>query len=126
MSLLIGLVIGAAAGFAAAEWRRKRRDLDREVLFAFAAHELASPTTGILLALRNLVGGLFGEVPADQRRWLEVSLDQVAWLGGLAADVGDLAHLELGGRLKVMHGEFDPKPVVDRVVGDVRRLAERW
>jgi signal transduction histidine kinase len=124
--LLVGLVVGAAVGAAAVEWIRRSRDRRREALFAFAAHELASPTTGVQLALRNLIQGLFGDVSAEQKKWLEVAHDQTAWLGGLAGDVGDLSHLELGRRLRTSPASYDLSGAASRAVQDAGRLAQRW
>jgi signal transduction histidine kinase len=123
---LTGLLLGAAAGAAAVEWSRRSRDRRREALFAFAAHELASPTTGVQLALKNLIQGLFGEVPPEQKKWLEVAHDQTAWLGGLAGDVGDLSHLELGRHLRTSPASYDLSAAAAKAVEDAARLARRW
>jgi two-component system, NtrC family, sensor histidine kinase KinB len=126
IGFLVGMAVGACAGAAAVEWRRRKLDREREAVFAFAAHELASPTTGVQLTIRNLLQGLFGEVSADQRRWLEVSQDQIVWLAGVAADLGDLAHIEFGRRLRVTSDSFDPMAETVRAVESWKKLAERW
>jgi signal transduction histidine kinase len=85
---------GLTAGFAA--WRlTEARAAQYGRLFSFAMHEINTPVTAVNMTIINLLTGVFGEVPPDQVKWLEMTRDQVGRLNGLVGEMRDLVHMEL-------------------------------
>ncbi len=85
---------GLAAGFAA--WRlTEERAAQYGRLFSFAMHEINTPVTAVNMTIINLLTGVFGDVPPEQLKWIEMTRDQVGRLNGLVGEIRDLVHMEL-------------------------------
>lgn len=100
MPLAAAFLAGAALG-GAAVWRRSRAARARDArLLSFALHELNTPATAVNMTLINLLSGVFGEVPPDQQKWLEMARDQMGRMNGLIGEVRDFLHMEFHRDLK--------------------------
>ena len=119
-AFLAGAVLGAAAGAGLAAWACARARLRRGRLFSFALHEVNTPATAVNMTVINLLTGVFGEVPADQLRWLEMARDQLGRLCGLTGDLRDLTHLELQGKLRLHLRPADPAELVEEALSPLR------
>ena len=119
-AFLAGLLLGAALGAGGAVWvgRRRRQALGR--FLAFAGHELNSPLTAVMMTGANLIGGVFGSEPEQQKPWLELLHEQVARLAGLVGELRDFVHLEFGGDLAVYVEDQPVREVVDAAVRSIR------
>jgi len=124
MMLLAAVLVGAAAGAALAAWFLTRAAAERERrtgrLLSFAMHELNTPATALNMTVINLLTGVFGDVPADQRRWLELTREQVARLNALIGELRDLVHLEIHDDLRPRAAATDAADVVDEAVAGLR------
>lgn len=117
-AFLAGLALGAAAA-ALAAWVLLRRRLERlGRLFSFAAHELNTPITAVNMTVINLLSGVFGEVPKEQLRWVEMMSEQINRLNGLVGELRDVLHILLSKSLPLSIEETD-------VGGIVRDCLER-
>ena len=100
-AFLLGAAAGAlAAALAATVILRERLRLYGRLL-SFCLHELNTPLTAVSMTVVNLLSGVFGEIPQEQFKWIEMSHDQASRLGALLCEVRDLVHLELGQDLRV-------------------------
>lgn len=124
MLVAAAFVAGAALGALAAwAWESRERALALRRygrLLSFANHELNTPATAVNMTVINLLSGVFGEVPPDQERWLEMTRDQVGRLNALVGELRDLVHLELLRDLKPMLAEAEPAEVVEDAVAGLR------
>jgi two-component system, sensor histidine kinase ChiS len=95
IGFLVGLAIGAGLGLAWG-WRalRKREELVGSLL-AFAVHEVNTPVTAINMTVLNFINGVFGDVPPDQRRWIDMMRTQTSRLSGICGELRDMIHFEL-------------------------------
>ncbi|MDE2490414.1 MAG: HAMP domain-containing histidine kinase [Elusimicrobia bacterium] len=116
---------GAAVGGLLAALAVRRWDAGREArqarLFSFAMHEINTPVTAVNMTVINLLGGIFGEVPADQLKWLEMTRDQVGRLGAIVGELRDLVHLEMHRDLKAHLLDADPAELVEEALSSLRR-----
>lgn len=116
-----GLAAGAAAaGLAAWGWLRLRRALYGR-LFSFALHELNTPVTAVNMTVMNLLEGVFGELPAAQRPWVEMMREQVARLNALVGEIRDLVHLELHKELRLQLTDCAPGELVEEALAALRQ-----
>jgi signal transduction histidine kinase len=94
-AFLAGAVLGGlAAGYAA--WRlTEERAAQYGRLFSFAMHEINTPVTAVNMTIINLLSGVFGDVPPEQLKWIEMTRDQVGRLNALVGEIRDLVHMEL-------------------------------
>ena len=114
---LLGALITAfaARGFVAERTQRYGR------LFSFAMHELNTPVTAVNMTIINLLSGVFGDVPPDQLKWIELTRDQVGRMNGLVGEIRDLVHMELHRELHLNIGEASPKEIADEALTSLRR-----
>ncbi|OGR95702.1 MAG: hypothetical protein A2V88_16190 [Elusimicrobia bacterium RBG_16_66_12] len=100
-AFLLGTAFGAGLSAAAALFilRGHLRTCGR--MLSFSLHELSTPITAINMTLVNLLSGAFGEIAPEQRKWIEMSQDQVARMSALLFEIRDFVHLELGRDLRV-------------------------
>lgn len=115
-----GAVLGAVVAYAVRDGAARRRERVAGRLLSFANHELNTPATAVNMTVINLLSGVFGEVPADQRRWLEMTRDQVGRLNALIGELRDLVHLELLRDLRPMLDEADPAEIVSDACASLR------
>ena len=111
---------GAVAGFAA--WRlTERRAARYGRLFSFAMHEINTPVTAVNMTVINLLSGVFGEVPAEQVKWIEMTRDQVGRLNALVGEIRDLVHMELHRELRSGLTEVDANELIEEALVTMRR-----
>lgn len=122
---LAGAAAGAAvAGFAArAACRRKAELFGR--LFSFATHELNTPLTAVNMTVLNLLSGVFGELPAPLKPWVEMTREQVGRLNGLVGEVRDFVHLELHQDLRVSVVVLPVAEILDEALVSITRGMEQ-
>lgn len=121
MMFLCGLILGAAAagvGFAIRE-RRRRKLLGR--FFSHAAHEINTPITAVNITVLNLLSGVFGEVPPDQVKWVELMREQLGRLNGMVGDLRDFIHLVLSRDLMVRPGAASAAEIITEAVSLTKR-----
>ncbi|MDX6770270.1 MAG: HAMP domain-containing sensor histidine kinase [Elusimicrobiota bacterium] len=116
-----GLLLGAAGAALAARAVLRRRAALYGRLFSFAMHELNTPVTAVNMTVMNLLEGVFGELPAAQRPWVEMTREQVGRLNALVGEIRDLVHMELHKEMRLTVAEAAPKEVVEEAVGALRR-----
>jgi len=111
---------GAVAGFAA--WRlTEERAARYGRLFSFAMHEINTPVTAVNMTVINLLSGVFGEVPAEQVKWIEMTRDQVARLNALVGEIRDLVHMELHRELRSGVEDCDARELLEEALVGMRR-----
>lgn len=93
--MIVGLLVGAAAGFAAATWLAHRRKLRLAKLLSFAAHEINSPLSSLKLTSAGFLQDLYGPISDQHRPWLSMIREQTARCEALVGDLRDFIHLEL-------------------------------
>jgi signal transduction histidine kinase len=120
-AFLAGATLGAFAYWAYARRDEVRRDRRYGRLLSFANHELNTPATAVNMTIINLLSGVFGEVPADQQKWLELTRDQVGRLNALVGELRDLTHMELLRDLKPVLSPAAPSETVDDALAGLRR-----
>lgn len=121
--LVLGLVLGALLGAAAATWVHYRRIKTLGRFFSFAAHEINSPITAVNMTILNFSSGVFGQIPDDQMKWIELMREQVGRLNGMVGELRDLIHMELYRDL-YLHGEdLSLKETVETTLRQFRRGA---
>ncbi|MFI5347310.1 MAG: sensor histidine kinase [Elusimicrobiota bacterium] len=116
-----GALLGALAVALAARRVVAERTQRYGRLFSFAMHELNTPVTAVNMTVINLLSGVFGDVPADQLKWLELTRDQVGRMNGLVGEIRDLVHMELHRELHLNVGEASPKEIADEALTSLRR-----
>ena len=115
-----GLVAGVAA------WRlTEERAARYGRLFSFALHEINTPVTAVNMTILNLLSGLFGEIPAEQVKWLEMTRDQVGRLNALVGEIRDLVHMELHRELRSTPTIADPRALIEEALTILRRGFEQ-
>lgn len=116
---------GAAAGGAvagAAAWRlTEERAARYGRLFSFAMHEINTPVTAVNMTVINLLSGVFGEVPAEQVKWIEMTRDQIGRLNALVGEIRDLVHMELHRELRSALTAVDVKELIEESIVTMRR-----
>ncbi len=120
-AFLAGAALGALAAWAYFRGDAARRDRRYGRLLSFANHELNTPATAVNMTIINLLTGVFGDVPADQQKWLELTRDQVGRLNALVGELRDLVHLELLRDLKPVLSPAAPSEIVDDALAGMRR-----
>lgn len=95
LAFLAGLAVGTAASTAIA-WVVLRRRLEKlGRFFSFVAHELNTPITAVNMTVINLLSGVFGDIPKEQLRWVEMMGEQVGRLNGMVGELRDVIHIQL-------------------------------
>ncbi|HAZ09371.1 MAG TPA: hypothetical protein DCZ01_12830 [Elusimicrobia bacterium] len=124
-AFILGAVLGGAvaAALAAAVLRARAALYGR--LFSFALHEISTPVTAVNMTVLNFLSGVFGPVPDDQVKWVEMNRDQMARLSALVGELRDLIHLELKRDLKPTFLPADPEEVLNNAVSNLSRGFEQ-
>jgi signal transduction histidine kinase len=111
---------GFVAGFAA--WRlTEARAAQYGRLFSFAMHEINTPVTAVNMTVINLLSGVFGDVPAEQVKWIEMTRDQVGRLNALVGEIRDLVHMELHRELRGGLTAVEPGELIEEALITMRR-----
>jgi signal transduction histidine kinase len=125
MATPAAFVAGALAGAAAAAFAARRIYTARAQrygrLFSFAMHELNTPVTAVNMTIINLLSGVFGEVPPDQLKWLEMTRDQVGRMNALVGEIRDLVHMELHREMHLNMEGGAPSAIVEDALTALRR-----
>jgi signal transduction histidine kinase len=116
-----GLLLGGAAAGAAAWLLLRSRSALYGRLFSFAMHELNTPVTAVNMTVMNLLEGVFGELPAAQRPWVEMTREQVGRLNALVGEIRDLVHMELHKEIRLNVVDASPKDLVEEAVAALRQ-----
>jgi signal transduction histidine kinase len=115
-----GLVAGIAA------WRLTQERAARYGrLFSFAMHEINTPVTAVNMTIINLLSGVFGDVPAEQLKWIEMTRDQIGRLNGLVGEIRDLVHMELHREFRSSLTAIPPKELIEDALVTLRRGFEQ-
>jgi two-component system phosphate regulon sensor histidine kinase PhoR len=120
-AFVAGALAGAVlAGFAA--WRLTSSRAQRYGrLFSFAMHEVNTPVTAVNMTIINLLSGVFGDVPPEQVKWIEMTRDQVGRLNALVGEIRDLVHLELHRDLRSQMDAALPSEIAEEALLTTRR-----
>jgi signal transduction histidine kinase len=125
MSSAAAFCAGAAAGgliAGVAAWRLTEEHAARYGrLFSFAMHEINTPVTAVNMTIINLLSGVFGDVPVEQVKWLEMTRDQLGRLNALVGEIRDLVHMELHRELRSSLTSALPKDIVEEALTGMRR-----
>lgn len=116
-----GLLLGGAGAVLAARAVLRRRAALYGRLFSFALHELNTPVTAVNMTVMNLLEGVFGELPAAQRPWVEMAREQIGRLNSLVGETRDLVHMELHKEIRLNVVETSPRELVEEAVAALRR-----
>ncbi|MFA6316095.1 MAG: HAMP domain-containing sensor histidine kinase [Elusimicrobiota bacterium] len=113
---LSGLLLGAAAASAAAFflWHRALDRLGR--LISFAGHEINTPLTAVNMTALNFLSGIFGDIPADQTKWMQLMRSQSSRMGSIVGELRDLIHHVMRRDLVVYVEPSSVPEAVDAVV----------
>ncbi|MDD5657594.1 MAG: HAMP domain-containing sensor histidine kinase [Elusimicrobia bacterium] len=120
-AFLGGVLLGAGGSAAGAWWLWRRRNARLGRFFSHAAHEINTPITAINITVMNLLSGVFGEVPPEQVKWVDMMREQVARLGGMVGELRDLIHLVLSRDLNIQVENAPVSELVAAAVACVRR-----
>ncbi|MDD5627549.1 MAG: HAMP domain-containing sensor histidine kinase, partial [Elusimicrobia bacterium] len=123
LAFLAGLVLGAALWAAAQRSWERRRSLRLGRFFSHAAHEINTPITAINITTLNFISGVFGPMPPDQVKWMEMMREQLGRLNGMVGELRDLIHLELCRDLALQSDSVVPADLVEEALAAVRRGA---
>ena len=120
-AFLLGMAFGASlAAVVAGSLLRRRLRMYRRML-SFTLHELGTPVTAIKMTLVNLLGGVFGEVSAEHRKWIEMSHDQVARLSALIEETRDFIHMELSRDMRADVAVVPAREILEDALAEHRR-----
>lgn len=125
MTLAAAFIAGALAGALAAGYAARRLIAERTQrygrLFSFAMHELNTPVTAVNMTVINLLSGVFGELPPDQLKWIEMTRDQVGRMNALVGEIRDLVHMELHREMHLNLSGGAPAEIVEEALASSRR-----
>lgn len=125
MTLAAAFIAGALAGALAAGCAARRLIAERTQrygrLFSFAMHELNTPVTAVNMTIINLLSGVFGELPPDQLKWIELTRDQVGRMNALVGEIRDLVHMEMHRDMHLNMGAGAPAEIVEEALASSRR-----
>lgn len=117
----VGIAITGAISFYVS---RKRRHKISKFL-AFAGHEMNTPATALRLTTLNFLEGVFGDLPSEQKSWLEVLNEQVGRLASLIGELRDFVHMEMGDDLSLRIQPSNVRDIVDEARLSIRRGLEQ-
>jgi len=120
-----GAALGGASAAVVAEWRDRRRGAELGRMLSFAAHELNTPVTAVNMTVMNLLAGVFGELSAGHRPWLEMTREQVTRLAAVLGELRDFTHLTLKGDFRPSLEVVRPEALLEQAAGSVRRGFEQ-
>ncbi|MCX5793938.1 MAG: HAMP domain-containing sensor histidine kinase [Elusimicrobia bacterium] len=123
LAFLGGLFMGAAAVAAGVYFWDSARRLRLGRFFSHAAHEINTPITAINITTLNFISGVFGSMPPDQVKWMEMMREQVGRLNGMVGELRDLIHLMLCRDLALQNESVVPADLVEEALAAVRRGA---
>lgn len=113
----MGAAITAVIGW----WKLRQRTKMLGRFFSFAAHELNTPITAVNMTIINLLSGVFGEVPQEQVRWVEMMREQVVRLNGMVGEMRDLIHMQIHGDLRLAVEDAEVAELMQEAAGNVKR-----
>lgn len=115
-AFLGGLAVGAAlcglGGWLL--WRRELARLGR--LLSFAGHEINTPLTAVSMTALNFLSGIFGEIPPEQAKWLQMLRAQSSRMGSIVGELRDLIHHHMRRDLVIFVEEVSVPETVDAVL----------
>jgi signal transduction histidine kinase len=103
------------ASMQAAKEAAEEADRAKTNLLSMASHDLRTPLTTIQGYLEAVLNGSLGDVPDEQREFLEVAHRNTQYLGQLVRDLLDLARIEAG-RLPLQRRAIDISMALDEVL----------
>ncbi len=118
---LLGAVLAAIVG--ALAHRRTRHKISR--FLAFAGHEMNTPATALRLTTLNFLEGIFGDLTADQKSWLEIMNEQTGRLSFLVGELRDFVHLEMGDDLSLRLQPSKVHEIVSEAILSIKRGLEQ-
>jgi signal transduction histidine kinase len=125
MTAAAAFCAGALLGALAVAFSARRMVAERTQrygrLFSFAMHELNTPVTAVNMTIINLLSGVFGDVPPDQLKWIELTRDQVGRMNGLVGEIRDLVHMELHRELHLNVDAAVPAEIAEEALTSLRR-----
>ncbi|MBI5883083.1 MAG: HAMP domain-containing histidine kinase [Elusimicrobia bacterium] len=89
---LAGLAVGAAGAAAAGFYLRRREIGQLGRLISFAGHEINTPLTAVNMTALNFLSGIFGDIPEDQAKWMQLMRAQTSRMGSIVGELRDLIH----------------------------------
>jgi len=125
MSLALAFLAGVAAAAGVFLFLDHRRSLRMGRFFSHAAHEISTPITAINITTLNFLSGVFGEVPPEQLKWMDMMREQVGRLNGMVGELRDLIHIALSRDLRLQVDNAAPAALVEDAVAAVRRGASQ-
>lgn len=119
-SFLVGAAAGAAlsAALAFLLMRRHLRRIGR--FFSFVAHEINTPVTAVNMTVINMSSGVFGEIPKEQVRWVEMLREQAGRLNGLVGELRDILHIEFSRDLLLSTEEEEVPGMIQEALAALR------
>ncbi len=117
---LAGVGLGGFIAWTFACRAAARRDRRCGRMLSFVNHELNTPATAVGMAVVNLLSGIFGELSADQRKWLELTQNQLGRLNSLVGESRDFVHLELLRDLRPVLAPAAPAMIIDAALSCMR------
>lgn len=118
---LLGAILVMVAGLLI--YRRTRHKISR--FLAFAGHEMNTPATALRLTTLNFLEGIFGDLTADQKSWLEIMNEQTGRLAFLVGELRDFVHLEMGDDLSLRLQPSKVNEIVSEGILSIKRGLEQ-
>ena len=103
--------------------KQKQLDEMKSKFVSNVSHELRTPLLAIEESLGLLLGGVVGEVGAEQGKFLSIAQRNITRLSRLINDLLDVAKIEAG-KMDIKPVDFDLNDLVHHVAETVRSLAE--
>ncbi len=103
--------------------KQKQLDEMKSKFVSNVSHELRTPLLAIEEFLGLLLGGVVGEVGAEQGKFLSIAQRNITRLSRLINDLLDVAKIEAG-KMDIKPVDFDLNDLVHHVAETVRSLAE--
>ena len=77
------------------------------------------------MTVLNLLGEIFGPLPAALKPWVEMNREQIGRLNGLVGEVRDFVHMELHKDLRVATQTVSSLEIVENALVSIRRAMEQ-
>jgi len=103
--------------------RRKLQQL-RDDFVNMVIHELRSPLTVSTGVISQMLDGIFGQMPAEQKEFLSIALKSMKRLHSLIDDLLDMAKIDLG-KIELRKEEFDFAEVIRETAKGFRLLTQK-
>ncbi|MBN2562452.1 MAG: PAS domain S-box protein [Phycisphaerae bacterium] len=104
--------------------REKEVDRMKSEFVSIASHELRTPLTNIQEAISQVMDGLYGEMPTEQRAVLGIAHRNCQRLGRIVSDFLDLSRIE-SGRLVIRKAALSVANAADRVARQFREAVRK-